>query len=502
MTRSHEDRLLPRILGLAIAKGMDSAAIDATGTDLIADALERYFGFREFRRGQREVVEAIVEGRPTLAVMPTGAGKSLCYQLPAMLLDGVTVVVSPLIALMKDQVDALRERGIAAAYINSTVPLPEQRQALDDAASGRLKLLYLTPERFRFGGAMAAIKRLPIALFAVDEAHCISSWGHDFRPDYMNLGNVVRELDVPRVAAFTATATAKVRIDIVDSLGFVDPTVKVAGFLRDNLHLAVTPIRKMKEKQVYLRQILDQATGPAIVYCATRKNCEEVAHYVKAAGRPVATYHGGMADAARSDAQDRFQSVENICIVATNAFGMGVDKANVRVVVHWDIPGSLDAYYQEAGRAGRDGKPAHCFLLFTYADTRIHEFFIDKGGEALAPDSRVAYAEMERSKLKAMVRYAYADECRHGAILRYFGDRPERCGSGTGATCDNCNGDVGEIGLDAPKAGSLKPSIRDVRVEPRILTEDEEIIVQKVLSAVARSNGRLKKREICRVLRG
>lgn len=474
--------------------------------DLVTAALERHFGFTGFRPGQREVVDAILGGRPVVGVMPTGAGKSLCYQLPALLLDGVTVVVSPLIALMKDQVDSLRERGVAAAFVNSSMDMGEQRRVLDEAANGQLKLLYVSPERFRFQGAWAAMQRLPISLFAIDEAHCISHWGHDFRPDYQNLGRVARELRVPRVAAFTATATEQVRLDIVRSLELTDPMVTVAGFLRDNLHLAVLPIRKMKEKPRYARQIIERAGGAAVVYCATRKNCEEAALQLGRVGIETVVYHGGLDDEARVKAQEAFAARDDLVIVATNAFGMGVDKSNVRAVVHWDVPGSIDAYYQEAGRAGRDGAPAWCTLLFTYADTRVQEFFIDNGGENLPADARAARAEGERQKLKAMVRYAYEEQCRHAAILRYFGDRVLSCDDNDQASCDNCRPDAGLAGVSIASPASARAEQEQAssapRCEPRRLIEDEEIIVQKVLSAVARAQGRLSGRTLARVLKG
>jgi len=473
--------------------------------DAVTATLERHFGFKDFRPGQREVVDAILGGRPVVAVMPTGAGKSLCYQLPALLLDGVTIVVSPLIALMKDQVDSLRERGVAAAFVNSSLDAAEQRRVLDDAAHGRIKLLYVAPERFRFQGAWAAIQRLPISLFAIDEAHCISHWGHDFRPDYQTLGRVAKDLGVPRVAAFTATATQQVRHDIVRSLELTDPLVTVAGFMRDNLHLAVLPIHRMREKPRYTRQIIERAGGSAVVYCATRKNCEEAAAQLHKVGIDAVVYHGGMEDDARSKAQEAFANRENLVIVATNAFGMGVDKSNVRAVVHWDVPGSIDAYYQEAGRAGRDGAPAWCTLLFTYADTRVQEFFIDHGGENLPADARAARAEGERQKLRAMVRYAYEEGCRHAAILRYFGDRVRSCDPSAdhGASCDNCRPNAGLDGVVVVSPVShTSGDAREPRCDARRLDEDEEIIVQKVLSAVARAQGRLAARTLARVLKG
>ncbi len=479
------------------------------GVTALTSMLETHYGFSQFRRGQREVIEAIVEGRPVVAVMPTGAGKSLCYQLPALMFEGVTLVVSPLIALMKDQVDGLNARGIAAACINSSMDYDEQRAVLGRAQRGELKLLYVAPERFRFQGAVAALRSLRIALFAVDEAHCISQWGHDFRPDYKNLGWAAHQLNAERIAAFTATATRSVRHDIVASLGLANPLVTVAGFLRDNLHMSVVQIRKMKMKLDHTSRIIKEAGGSSIVYCATRKNCDEVAFQLGQLGHDVEVYHAGRSDADRTEAQESFQRRDDLTIVATNAFGMGVDKPNVRAVIHYDLPGSLDAYYQEAGRAGRDGVPSVCVLLFTYADTRIHEFFIDRGGEGLPADRRAHQAEIERTKLRSMVRYAYEEGCRHRAMLRYFGEvgvDDARCPG-----CDRCSGNIGlgELTLAGPpsRSGSGSGSgsgraARETVGELRRLQEDEEVIVQKALSAVARAQGRLSVTALVRVLRG
>jgi ATP-dependent DNA helicase RecQ len=481
--------------------------------DRFTQTLERHWGFTSFRPGQREVIEAVVSGRPVLGVMPTGAGKSLCYQLPALMLPGVTLVVSPLIALMKDQVDQLRQRGIAAACINSTVPLDEQQRLLEDARSGHLKLLYVAPERFRYEGAMARLKRLPIGLFAIDEAHCISHWGHDFRPDYQLLGPAYRELAVPRVAAYTATATAEVRRDIVGSLDLKDPLVTVAGFARPNLHLSVLPIARMKDKpRLALAAIRGglSAAGPgvAIVYCATRKHCDQAYDALTGHGFDVHVYHGGLDDDARKRAQEAFQSGSRTIMIATNAFGMGVDKAEVRVVIHWDFPGSVDAYYQEVGRAGRDGKRAYGVMLFTYADSRIHEFFIEQSGENLEAEVRAARAEADRQKLKAIQRFAYHEGCRHSALLRYFGDRAKDCdlSDPAGSRCDNCAGKTGLDKVHLTEATS-RPR-RDIADEDgprhaaRRLTEPEEIVVQKALSAVSRARGLLELKGVARALRG
>ncbi len=339
-------------------------------------ALEKYFGFREFREPQGEVISEILNGQDVFVVMPTGGGKSLCYQLPAILRDGITVVVSPLVALMKDQVDALVARGLAATLINSTISTSEQHQRIRRMREGDFKLVYIAPERFRSRSFLQALGQITIGLFAIDEAHCISQWGHDFRPDYFRLGSVLEELGRPQVAAFTATATPEVRADIVKRLGLETPSVYVAGFARPNLRFAVTETERESEKYNRLRELVRRhRTG--IVYCATRKRVDLVSEELKSWGIRVVSYHGGIEDAAREEAQNRF--IQNDCdvAVATNAFGMGIDRADIRFVVHFEIPGSLEAYYQEGGRAGRDGEPAECELLFNYADTRIQDFFID-----------------------------------------------------------------------------------------------------------------------------
>jgi ATP-dependent DNA helicase RecQ len=339
-------------------------------------ALEKYFGFREFREPQGEVISGILSGQDVFVVMPTGGGKSLCYQLPAILLDGVTVVVSPLVALMKDQVDALVARGLSATLINSTISAGEQQQRIRRMREGEFKLVYIAPERFRSRSFLQALGQITIGLFAIDEAHCISQWGHDFRPDYFRLGSVLEELGRPQVAAFTATATPEVRTDIVKRLGLENPSVFVAGFARPNLRFMVTETEREPDKFNRLRELIRRhRTG--IVYCATRKRVDQVSEELRSWGIRVVSYHGGIDDAAREEAQNRFTQNNCDVAVATNAFGMGIDRADIRFVVHFEIPGSLEAYYQEAGRAGRDGEPAECELLFNYADTRIQDFFID-----------------------------------------------------------------------------------------------------------------------------
>src|SRR3989442_8091971 len=356
------------------------------------------FHFTDFREGQEQIIDSLLSGRDVVGVMPTGSGKSLCYQLPALLLEGITLVVSPLIALMKDQVDVLRRNQIPAAFINSTLAWAEQRQRLREVQGGKFKLVYIAPERFRQPGFIDAVQRCRIALIAVDEAHCVSEWGHDFRPDYLRLKGVIEKLNHPPVAALTATATPEVRHDIIEQLGLRNPLAIVTGFDRPNLRLQVKAVETEAEKLTAILRLIketrdaavlpednpqtDQSepqrpTACGIVYAATRKNVEFVAEALRANGHQVGSYHAGMELESRKSAQERFMSGELPVVVATNAFGMGIDKADLRFIVHYDVPGSLEAYYQEVGRAGRDGKPAACLLLFNYADTFTQEFFID-----------------------------------------------------------------------------------------------------------------------------
>lgn len=339
-------------------------------------ALEAHFGFGAFRPGQEEVVASILEGRDTLAIMPTGRGKSLCYQLPAMLLEGVTVVVSPLIALMKDQVDALTRRGLPATLINSTLSLEEQRARMEGLEAGAYRLVYIAPERFRHRRFVEALGRVRLALFAIDEAHCLSQWGHDFRPDYLRLGEAINRLERPTVAAFTATATPLVREDIVRHLHLREPQVFVSGFARPNLSFCVTATSRKAEKLARLSRLVE-AHKTGIVYCATRKRVEELTTHLAEWEVPYVAYHGGLGDDERHAAQERFLSGQAEVAVATNAFGMGIDRPDLRFVAHYEMPGSVEALYQEAGRAGRDGEPAVCELLFNHADRRVQEFFIE-----------------------------------------------------------------------------------------------------------------------------
>jgi ATP-dependent DNA helicase RecQ len=341
------------------------------------------FGHTSLRPGQSEVIADIFAGRPVIAVMPTGAGKSLCYQLPAVVLGergGVTLVVSPLIALMKDQVDALTARGVPAVALTSRDGAEEQRDILDGIRAGQYTLVYVAPERFRSPRFVDALRSIAgrIALVAIDEAHCISEWGHDFRPDYRRLGGIVKELGAPRLAAFTATATPEVRRDIAHQLGMTGAQLHVRGFDRPNLHYSIVKSGGAVDKGERLVELVRMREGGvALVYAATRKNAEKYAADLKAAGMKVLVYHAGLQGGLRETAQDRFMEGSLDVIVATNAFGMGVDKSDIRLVVHADIPRSPEAYYQEAGRGGRDGKPTRCVLLFNHSDIKLQEFLID-----------------------------------------------------------------------------------------------------------------------------
>ncbi|MDQ8193390.1 ATP-dependent DNA helicase [Coraliomargarita sp. SDUM461004] len=339
-------------------------------------ALQKYFGMPSFRQPQQAIIEAVLEKKDTLVVMPTGGGKSLCFQLPALLLPGVTLVVSPLIALMKDQVDALQARGLPAGLLNSSQTLEEQRATLDAIRQRTLKLVYVAPERFRSQSFLNALPKDAISLFAIDEAHCLSQWGHDFRPDYMRLGEARKALGSPPCIALTATATPDVQSDIMQVLEMRDPAEFVAGFARENLSFKVRKIGSNADKQeALLRLIKQHKTG--IIYCATRKSVDKVAAAIEPLAGSVIRYHGGLSDKERTQAQEIFMQRRSDVVVATNAFGMGIDRADIRFVCHYEMPGSVEAYYQEGGRAGRDGAPSVCEMLFSYADKRVQDFFIE-----------------------------------------------------------------------------------------------------------------------------
>jgi len=339
-------------------------------------ALREHFGYPAFRPGQEAAVESVLAGKDTLVVLPTGGGKSLCYQVPALMLDKLTVVISPLISLMKDQVDALTARGLPATFVNSTLSSSQVSDRLARAVRGEVKLLYVAPERFDFGTTAERLRDAGVSLLAIDEAHCISEWGHDFRPSYLRIASVREKLGWPPTVALTATATPHVRTDIVAQLKLDAPTTIITGFDRTNLTYAVIPTPNDSAKDDALVHLLRTTDGLAVVYASTRKAVERIALLLDRARIPAAAYHAGLDDERRHEVQDAFMGEKVRAIVATNAFGMGIDKANVRLVIHYAMPGTLEAYYQEAGRAGRDGQPAACYLLHSFPDRFTHEFFI------------------------------------------------------------------------------------------------------------------------------
>jgi ATP-dependent DNA helicase RecQ len=443
-----------------------SSEMSETDREDVLRQLRACFGHASFRAGQESIVGAVLSGRDVLAVMPTGSGKSLGYQLPAVMLPGTTLVVSPLISLMKDQVDDLNRRGIASRALHSMMSAEGRREAIAEARGARLRLLYVAPERFASDAFLRLLADVPVARFVVDEAHCVSEWGHDFRPDYRRLraaaalcaspgGSGPR----PPIAAFTATATPEVRDDIIRLLGLDNPQVLVAGFDRPNIFLRVETINDEERKDRLLPSLVRGRR--ALVYAATRKTAESAAAVLNAAGLSAAAYHAGLGDAERTRVQDAFASGSLPVVCATNAFGMGIDRPDVDAVVHYAIPGSLEAYYQEIGRAGRDGRPATATLLWHYDDVFTRQFLIDSprkdkaGRPAVDPEEAARRKELERRKLARMIAYAGTSACLRSTILEYFGD-PERRPS-----CESC-GNCRPGGLDAYERDLLRKILAGV----------------------------------------
>lgn len=414
------------------------------------ELLKKYYGHDEFRQGQAQLIDAITGGRDALGIMPTGAGKSICYQIPAMLLEGITLVISPLISLMKDQVAALTQSGIRAAYLNSSLSQRQQSEVIRRAASGEYKIIYVAPERLEVEEFADFAKGVCISMIAVDEAHCVSQWGQDFRPHYLKIKDFYTQLPRrPVVCAFTATATGEVRSDIIRLLGLQAPYETVTGFDRPNLFFDV--ITAGSDKYNYLLRVISRNKGRSgIVYCSTRKLVEEVSEQLCAEGFKATRYHAGLEKSERDRNQEDFIFERCDIMVATNAFGMGIDKSNVSYVVHYNMPKSLEAYYQEAGRAGRDGEPAECVLLYSAQDVRTNLFLIDQNeNEDLDPLMLEKVKERDRDRLQDMIRYCSCSGCLRAFILRYFGESA----NGKCANCGHCNSDfvLTDITVEAQK---------------------------------------------------
>lgn len=418
-----------------------------TAHEAALGALKQYFGYDSFRPGQQGIVDALLDGRDVLGVMPTGAGKSVCYQIPAALTPGVTIVISPLISLMRDQVDALNDLGLPAAFVNTTQTPDEQAMVFAQAAAGQLKLLYVAPERLETGRFRDFAARTPISLIAVDEAHCVSQWGQDFRSSYLGIGDFIVGLPKrPPVGAFTATATERVRRDIVGLLGLRNPAVTVTGFDRPNLYFDVVKLETKYKAAWVANYVAAHPDESGIIYCATRKTTEALAATLNQMGHAAVAYHGGMSSDAREAAQHDFITDKVSVVVATNAFGMGIDKSDVRYVIHHNLPESIEAYYQEAGRAGRDGEPSRCTLLWNESDivTRRRLLDSDYENERMTPEDQEIVRQSKRRLLDGMVGYCRTADCLHRYMTRYFGqeitptDAPsdtheDKCGA-----CSNC----------------------------------------------------------------
>ena len=437
------------------------------------EVLKEVFGFSSFREGQEDLIDNILNGRDTLGIMPTGAGKSMCYQLPALMLEGITLVVSPLISLMKDQVNSLIEQGINAAYLNSSLSISQFNKVLDNARENKYKIIYIAPERLLTDEFLSFIQAVKVSMITIDEAHCVSQWGQDFRPSYLRILNFINRFNErPIVSAFTATATSQVKEDIIEQLGLYNPYVLTTGFDRKNLYFSVEkPVDKFSTLLEYINKNKQKC---GIVYCSTRKTVDEVCRKLNEVGLNATKYHSGLSDDERRENQDAFIYDKCNIIVATNAFGMGIDKSNVSFVIHYNMPKNIESYYQEAGRAGRDGEPADCILLYGGQDVITNQFLIDQpnGNEMLDEETMLAVKEKDRELLRIMTYYCHTKECLRAYILNYFGEE-------TSGSCGNCSSCNTEFNLE------------DITVE-----------AQKILSCIIRANERFGIKMIIDILRG
>ena len=434
--------------------------------------LKKYFGYESFREGQEALIDSILEKRDTLGIMPTGAGKSMCFQTPAVMFDGITLVISPLISLMKDQVESLNQVGIRSAFLNSTLSQSQYKRALEYAKNYTYKLIYVAPERLMSPLFLDMIKTVKVSMVCIDEAHCVSQWGHDFRPSYLSIPAFINELnDNPVISAFTATATTQVKDDIIQRLQLRNPYSLTTGFDRKNLFFSV---QKPKNKYIALKEYIDRNLDKCgIVYCSTRKNVDMVCEMLQSAGIKAAAYHAGLGENDRKSSQEKFIYDQVNVMIATNAFGMGIDKSNVSYVIHYNMPKNIESYYQEAGRAGRDGEPAECILFFAKGDVSTNQFLINQSSNPNATMEELEVIRMhDRELLNLMTSYCHTQNCLRQYILEYFGDIST-------SICDNCSNCAGDFD-----------------------TEDITVYAQMILSCIKRADERYGEVIIANVLKG